>query len=207
MKTVIGAGILSLPLTISRLGYGLALLVFALIISADQFTCILLLKSKNLSRHSNYSSIIYHIFQNKVVQVLCSFAILLNNLGICIAELTLFKRALKKIIDSYVDIEIQEAFYTQTYFIVIVLALMEVPFTLVSKIEKLKFMAFLGVAGICVFLVAHVITFFTEMAERDWICNEDYEAIGNDILEIGSVIPNIMLSLSYQMNFFPIFKG
>ena len=57
MKTVIGAGILSLPLTISRLGFGLALIVFAIIISADQFTCVLLLKSKN----SIGSSYIAHI--------------------------------------------------------------------------------------------------------------------------------------------------
>ena len=107
MKTVIGAGILSLPLTISRLGFGLALIIFAIIISADQFTCVLLLKSKNLARHSNYSSIIYHIFQNKFIQGICSFAILINNIGICIAELTLFKGSLKHIIDSYVEPDIR----------------------------------------------------------------------------------------------------
>lgn len=104
MKTVIGAGILSLPLTVSRLGYAFSLVIFALVIASDQFTCVLLLKAKNLSKHSNYTSIIYHIFRNKFVQGACSFMILINNIGICIAELTLFKGAIRKIFSQYVSI-------------------------------------------------------------------------------------------------------
>ena len=103
MKTVIGAGILALPLTISRLGYVLGIIVFFIVITLIQFTCTLLLKAKNLSKHSNYSSISYHIFRNKFSQIICSVAILLNNLGICIAELTIFKESLHKIFVSYID--------------------------------------------------------------------------------------------------------
>lgn len=83
MKTVIGAGILSLPYTISKLGYIFSLIVFALVISLTQFSCYLLLRAKNLSRHSNYSTIMYHIFRSKGSQIFCSLLILLNNLGIC----------------------------------------------------------------------------------------------------------------------------
>lgn len=122
MKTVIGAGILALPLTVSRLGFGLSLAVFAFIIASDQFTCLLLLKCKNLSRHSNYTSIIYHIFRNKLIQGICSFSILINNIGICIAELTLFKGALRKILYFYVSEDAFNSFYTQGYFIVLILA-------------------------------------------------------------------------------------
>lgn len=172
MKTVIGAGILSLPLTVSRLGYVLALIIFGAVMGLTQFSCILLLKSKNLSKHSNYSSISYHIFKSKFFQALCSFAILLNNLGICIVELTIFKGSLKLIIDSYISEQwVKDQFYTSPTFIVLILALCEVPFTLVSKIEKLKFMAFLGVVGITVFVISLVITFFAEMPERHWNCS------------------------------------
>lgn len=119
MKTVIGAGILSLPLTISRLGYVLGVIMFVVVITTIQFTCTLLLKAKNLSKHSNYSSISYHIFRNKGIQIVCSLAILINNLGICIVELTIFKGSLKKIFDSY---EVTDAWYSSTWFIVIILA-------------------------------------------------------------------------------------
>lgn len=83
MKTVIGAGILSLPFTISKLGYVFALIVFGIVISLTQFSCYILLKAKNLSRHSNYSTIMYHLFRKKWSQVFCSLLILLNNIGIC----------------------------------------------------------------------------------------------------------------------------
>lgn len=102
MKTVIGAGILSLPLTVSRLGYVLSLIVFLIVIAIIQFSCVLLLKAKNLSKHSNYSSIGYHIFRTKLAQAACSLMILLNNTGICIAELLIIKRAVGKILDGYV---------------------------------------------------------------------------------------------------------
>lgn len=104
MKTVIGAGILSLPFTFSRMGYALALIMFVLIVSIIQFSCVLLLKGKNLAKHSNYSTIAYHIFRNRIMQSICSLAILINNLGICIVELTIFKSTLKQIIDSYITV-------------------------------------------------------------------------------------------------------
>lgn len=97
MKTVIGAGILSLPLTVSKLGYGLSLIIFLIITSIIQFCSVLLLKSKNLSKHSNYSSICYHIFRTKLAQVLCSVMILLNNTGICIAEVLIIKKAVGRL--------------------------------------------------------------------------------------------------------------
>ena len=80
---------------------------------------------------------------------------------------------------------------------------------MVKKIEKLKFMAFLGVAGITVFVISLIINFFLEMSEpkRGWYCHSEMVPFADDILEISAVIPNMMLALAYQMNFFPIFKG
>ncbi len=102
VTTVIGAGILSLPLTVSRLGYLLSLIVIVIAIAAIQFSCVLLLKAKNLSKHSNYSSIAYYIFRTKLAKAVCSLMILLNNTGICIAELLIIKGAVGKILDDYI---------------------------------------------------------------------------------------------------------
>ena len=91
MKTVIGAGILSLPFTMSKLGFIFGLIVYSIVVAINQFTSAMLLKSKNLSRHSNYSTIMKHLFNSKGAQAASSFIILVNNLGICIVELTIFK--------------------------------------------------------------------------------------------------------------------
>lgn len=91
MKTVIGAGIISLPSTISKLGYVFGLFVYLLVVGINQFTSVMLLKSKNLARHSNYSSIMCHLFNSNAAKAISSAIILFNNIGICIVELTIFK--------------------------------------------------------------------------------------------------------------------
>lgn len=57
------------------------------------------------------------------MQSICSLAILINNLGICIVELTIFKATLKQIIDSYITEDwVKDQFYTSKIFIVLILA-------------------------------------------------------------------------------------
>lgn len=83
MKTVIGAGILSLPYTVANLGYIFSLIIFAIVIAGTYFSSVLLLNAKNLSHHSNFASILDHLFHSKLARALGSLFILLNNIGIC----------------------------------------------------------------------------------------------------------------------------
>ena len=116
MKTVIGSGILALPYAISRMGYVLSLIVLTLIYLTNQFTCQLLLKTKNLTKHSNYTSIAYHLFKSKIFQALISICILINNLVICIVELEIFEEASRKLLEDFIedpaDHYILDQFYT-----------------------------------------------------------------------------------------------
>ncbi len=114
---------MSLPLTISRLGYILSLILFAFLILLIQFTSLLLLKAKNLSKHSNQGTIAYHIFRTRLANAICSALILLSNLGTCIAYLLLIKGAVSKMLDGFViDPEIRSKFYCSSLFIVLITA-------------------------------------------------------------------------------------
>ena len=83
MKTVIGVGVLGLPKVMQNLGWVLGLLIFACTSFLNQYSCIILLKVKNLSHHSNYSTIGYYIFRSKWFQAYTYFLILFNNFGVC----------------------------------------------------------------------------------------------------------------------------
>ncbi len=104
----------------------------------------------------------------------------------------IFKQSINKIfgdilgMDSYA----MSQFYTHSYFIVLILALLETPLTLVKKMETLKLMALSGQQ------VSSVINPVggTKTFPIDWF-------------KAAAAVPNILLALSYQMNFFPIFKG
>jgi amino acid permease len=112
MKTIIGAGVLSLPFTISKLGYVLAIIIFVLVMSLSYFSTTLLVKVKNLSKHSNFSTIFYFLHKNRLVKGLGSIFIVLKNVGICTsliylgtAELTIFKESIRKMIKDFVTDE------------------------------------------------------------------------------------------------------
>jgi amino acid permease len=100
IKTVIGSGILGLPFTVSKCGWLFASVVFVLATVVTQFGSVLLLKAKNLSGHSNFSTILYHIYQNKFCMSLGSILIFLNNMGICILEIIVFKESIRKILEN-----------------------------------------------------------------------------------------------------------
>jgi hypothetical protein len=82
----------------TKLGYLFGLFVYLLVIAINQFTSVMLLKAKNLSRHSNYSTIMCHLFDSQKAKAASSFMVMINNVGICIAELIIFKSALNRIL-------------------------------------------------------------------------------------------------------------
>jgi amino acid permease len=77
---------------------------------------------------------------------------------------------------------------------------------LVEKIQKLRFLALIGVSAISLFVVSVVYNFFKKTS--GWNLPDTLHAFPteNPLKAIAS-IPNILLAFLYQMNFFPIFKG
>ena len=83
VKTVIGSGILAIPFTMAKMGYVFGTIIFLLAGTVAQFGSILLLKAKNLSRHSNLSTIFYEVWKSKIAKGVGSIVIFLNNIGVC----------------------------------------------------------------------------------------------------------------------------
>jgi amino acid permease len=127
-----------------------------------------------------------------------------------IAELIIFKTTIRKIAkDIVADGGVLDSFYLQEYFLVLVMALLEAPLTLVSKIQKLKTMAFLGVSGIVAFMSSFVVFFLVASLDQDPANNPagGMQMFPQKWFGAAATVPNVLLSVSYQLNFFPIFKG
>jgi amino acid permease len=85
-KTALGAGIISIPYTVRHLGSVLSIAAFLFFFWVNRFSSMLLLKSKNLSKHSSYSTILYHLFHKNRVRIFASFIIAFNNFVVCTHE-------------------------------------------------------------------------------------------------------------------------
>lgn len=98
-----------------------------------------------------------------------------------------------------------DSFFTSEYMILIVVAVIQIPITMLNKIEKLRIFSFFGVSGITVFILAFLVYYFIEISKGVAIRN--MELMPDDWNKAIATIPNIIFSLAFQSNFFPIFKG
>jgi amino acid permease len=134
---------------------------------------------------------------------------LISDLGV--AELTIFKEGLVYIYREFNPEIVEDPWFIRPWFTVAVcLGICLIPLIIVKKIEKLRFMALIGISAILTFVVLVVYNFFKESSDRDW----DFSGLGltafppsDEPFEAIAAIPNILLAFLYQMNFFPIYKG
>lgn len=68
-------------------------------------------------------------------------------------------------------------------------------------------MAFIGVAGILVFMGTFVIHYSITAADTNTPYAKDMNTFPEDWFGAISSIPNLILALGFQMNLFPVFKG
>ena len=154
----------------------------------------------------------YHIYQNKFSKGFGSVLIFFNNIGICIIEIIIFKVSVRKIIEDVLgkDDPALGQFYTSEIAIALFIAVCEIPAIIVKKIERLKFMALIGVTGILVFVFTFVVHYFISYKDYPDEAKGEGPAMNlfpEDWFEAIASIPNLVLALAFQMNFFPVFKG
>ena len=203
-----GVGLISIPYSFSRMGIFLSIIMLIFMVLLCQFTIALYLKCKNLSRHSNFTTIIYHIYEHKLIKIVPSAAIIGVGTGACIGQIIILKQGIRKIVENFVDPQSDalSQFYLSPSFFAIVIGLLQIPLVIVKKIEKLRYMAFFGVIGIIVFLISFLIHFFQSVEGNKW-CRNDVVFANHDLFEIASVLPNFIFALGIHPNIFPTYKG
>lgn len=100
IKTIVGVGVLGFPRVMREWGIGISFSLMVLFVPLAHGGTLLLLRAKNLSRHSNLSTIARNVVSGKWLVFYAHFAVLFNNLGICVAELTIFGEIVQNIIEK-----------------------------------------------------------------------------------------------------------
>lgn len=140
VKSIVGTTVVSLPYAMARMGYVLGTIVFIFGTLLSHFGSILLLKSKNLSKKSKYSSIFYEIWESKKAKGISLLIIGVGQMGVCtsfwyigIAQFIILKMTIRKM---FLDTHQEKAydFFTQKYFILSIVALLEILLITAPKI-------------------------------------------------------------------------
>ena len=83
------------------------------------------------------------------------------------------------------------------------------PFTLASKIEKLRFMGLAGVIGIILYMGTFILYYILCLVDSDIGKPPvgEMRMFPDDWYGAAAAVPNIIFSITFQNNFFPVFKG
>ncbi len=101
-NTILGAGIISLPVVMRYLGIIPGTIFFLVTSAVSTYSVFLLLKAHQMTKKNKYSSIAKKVLGNKGF-VFVNLMIILNNFGLCCAYFRIFGNTIQNVISGYVD--------------------------------------------------------------------------------------------------------
>ena len=206
-NTILGAGIISLPVVIRYLGFILGIIFIAIIALLTIYSSYLLLKAHQITRKKKYSSIAHAAMGGKGY-IFTNVMIILNNFGLSAVYFRIFGDTIQNVIGGYVtkDNFLVTNWHNFLYILIILVLMCFIIWT--EDFEKFEKTSFLGLVGIIVYIIALFILFFYKIIKgfKPFYSSSSYFITG-EYTNILISLPSVFLSFSFQFNLFPIYSG
>ena len=205
-NTCLGAGILELAYIMKQFGVVLALVIFLGSYLLGLSSCYLLLKAKNLSGHSKYSTI--GVFaMGRIGERLIKFMVIVNNVGLCLVYLIIFGDTGNKILLELIPAA-RGKFYISQKFLIFVVAVVMMPLGFAKTMNRLKSASMVGVSALTLFSIITIYNFFRKLVHNDIADTIDVLPSAEfSAIDALSGLPTVFLAFTFQFNFFPVFKS
>ena len=202
-NTILGAGIISLPVAIRHLGIVLGSISMVLLALCTIYSVILLIKALEVTKKSTYSSVAKASLGD-VGYIVTLIMIIVNNFGVCSAYLRIFGETLQNTVQGFVSVDNFWARQNYIYIIIIFIVMGFVLFT--DSFEAFKQISYIGIIGITIFTFSVIIIFFYRVARGLMpTFTSGMLAPSGDIIELITVFPACLLAFTFQFNLFPVY--
>ena len=205
-NTILGAGIISLPVVIRYLGFILGNLFIILIAILTIYSCYLLLKAHQITKKKKYSSIAHAALGEKGY-IFTNIMIILNNFGLSCVYFRIFGDTIQNVIGGYVDKDnfLVTNWHNFLYILIILILMCFVIWT--ENFSKFEKTSFLGMFGIIVYFFTLFILLFYKVSKgfTPFYSSDSYYPSG-EYTNILISLPSVFLSFSFQFNLFPIYS-
>ena len=205
-NTIMGAGILSIPIIMNYLGIicGSIFVIFTAI--STLFSVYLLLKCHQITGKSGYS-MFGKITMGKFGSILIKIIIIINNLGICICYFRIFGEVVQTIVQAWAS---ENSFWVtnrNNYIYILIGSLIMFSFIFIKNISSLKKVAYLGVIAVLIFCFALTVLLFYKSASNklDQDITWDYLIPECSFKEAFDSISTVFIAFLFQFNVFPIY--
>ena len=206
-NTILGAGIISLPVVFRYLGFILGFIFITIIAILTIYSSYLLLKAHQITGKKKYLTIAHASMGDKGY-IFTNIMIILNNFGLSCVYFRIVADTFQNIIGGYVskDNFLVKNWHNFIYILIILLIMSFVFWT--QDFKKFEKTSFLGMVGIIVYFIILFILFFYKISLgfRPFHSLESY-FISGKFTDILICLPSVFLSFSFQFNLFPIYSG
>ena len=205
-NTIMGAGILAIPLLMSYLGIliGTIILVFLAIVTI--YTVYILMRCHQITGKSGYS-MFGKITLGKVGSILVKIIIIINNMGICICYLRIFGEVFQTIIQSFVSKDSKLMTNWHNYIFILIGGVILFFFIFIKNISSLKKVSYIGVIAVLAFviLLTVLLLYKTIASELDSDVSWKFLLPDCSFPQAFQAVPTVFIAFLFQFNVFPIY--
>ena len=206
-NTILGAGIIALPVVFRYLGFILGFVFITIISILTIYSCYLLLKAHQITNKNKYLTIAHSAMGDKGY-IFTNIMIILNNFGLSCVYFRVVADTLQNIIGGYVS---KDNFLVKNWhnFLYILIILIIMSFVIWTKdFKKFEKTSFLGMIGIIIYFIILIVLFIYKVSTgfKPYHSLNSY-FISGEFTNILICLPSVFLSFSFQFNLFPIYSG
>ena len=205
-NTIMGAGILSIPIIMRYLGILLGSIFIIFLALSTIYSVYILIRCHQITGKNGYS-MFGKITMGKFGSMLIKIIIIINNLGLCIAYFRIFGEVVQTIVQAWVSPDSYWATNWHNYFYILMCSLVMIFFIFIKNISSLKKVAYLGVFAVLVFTISLSVLLFYKSAqyELESYPGWNFMVPNCSFYEAFHAIPTVFLAFLFQFNVFPIY--
>ena len=207
-NTIMGAGILSIPIIMRYLGLLLGIIFIIFLAFCTIYSVFILIRCHEITGKNGFS-MLGKITMGKPGSILIKIIIIINNLGFCIAYFRIFGEVFQTIIQGYVSPDSFWANNWHNFIYIIFCSFIMFYFIFIKNLSALKKVAYMGVSAVLVFTIGLTLLFFYKAVHHYLDSNISWKFLKPNcsFTEAFKMIPSVFLAFLFQFNVFPIYSS
>ena len=205
-NTIMGAGILSIPIIMRYLGLFLGIIFIISLALCTLFSVFILIRCHEITGKTGFS-MLGKITMGKFGSILIKVIIIINNMGFCIAYFRIFGEVVQTVIQGFISPDSFWANNWHNFIYIIFCSLIMFYFIFTKNLSALKKVAYMGVSAVLLFSFGLTLLFFHKGIHHYLDSNISWKFLKPNcsFSEAFNAIPSVFLAFLFQFNVFPIY--
>ena len=207
-NTIMGAGILSIPIIMRYLGLLLGIIFIIFLAFCTLYSVFILIRCHEITGKNGFS-MLGKITMGRFGSILIKIIIIINNLGFCIAYFRIFGEVVQTIIQGWVSPDSFWANNWHNFIYIIFCSFIMFSFIFIKNLSALKKVAYMGVSVVLLFSFGLILLFLYKGIHHYLDSNISWKFLKPNcsFSEAFKMIPSVFLAFLFQFNVFPIYSS